>query len=294
MAIKKLRSYCRYCERDTKHAVVCEKIISERDEYSYDIEYQIVECCGCETIGFRKVFHDVESAYPISDKEWEVPQDINIFPRAVQGHRKLQHIYHLPSVVRKIYKEVLLAIQEEAHILAGLGLRGTVEAVCNDLSISGRSLETRISKLATAGFISKSDAERLHAIRFMGNDAAHEIKPPPKNSLSVALQIVEHMLASVYILPKEAEDALETAISDFARFEDLLGEHIEDLSVGDELPLAAILGRDLRRVKESIANLEQELNAVIETGNYTKLTLGKKAKYNNSKCELQHYVVAGS
>lgn len=294
MAAKKINSYCRYCERDTKHDVLSEKTVSERDEYRCDIEYQIVQCCGCETIGFRKVFYDIESTYPVSDEEWEVPQDISIFPRSIQGHRALEHTYYLPKIVRKIYEEVLLALQEDARILAGLGLRGTVEAVCNDLQVLGKNLDIRISKLATAGHISKTDAERLHAIRFMGNDAAHEIKSPPKNSLSVALRIVEHLLASVYILSEEADGALETTISDYARFEILLNSHIDELGLGEELPLPAILGRDLRRVHESITDLEKELNRLIVNGTYNRLSIGKMSKYNNSNNELQHYIVQSS
>jgi hypothetical protein len=125
----------------------------------------------------------------------------------------------------------------------------------------------------------------------MGNDAAHEIKSPPANTLSVALKIVEHLLASVYILPMEADGTLETAISDYGRFEKLLNSHIDELGAGDELPLPAILGRDLRRVIESITDLEKELNRLIGDGTYKRLSVGKMSKYNNSKNELQHYIV---
>lgn len=35
-------------------------------------------------------------------------------------------------LVGEIYREVLLALQQDALLFAGLGLRGTVEAVFND------------------------------------------------------------------------------------------------------------------------------------------------------------------
>jgi hypothetical protein len=44
------------------------------------------------------------------------------------------------QTLRKVYEESLLAIREDARILAGLGLRGVIEAVRNDLPISGSSL----------------------------------------------------------------------------------------------------------------------------------------------------------
>ena len=186
---------------------------------------------------------------------------------------------------------MILAIQEDALILAGLGLRGTVEAVCNNLNIEGRNLEVRISKLATAGYISRKDAERLHGIRFMGNDAAHEIKKPKNEQLSAALKIVEHLLSTVYIIENEINGKIETAINDFSKFVELLKKKINNFNGGEEIPLIGILGKDMRRVKESIVLLEQELKENITNGKLDMMRIGKVDKYNDSKNDLQHYII---
>jgi hypothetical protein len=292
MTAKKIRSYCRSCGQETNHGVLSEHTESYREDYSCDYAYQIVECLGCNTKSFREVFEDIESAYNIYDDEWEVPTRIDVYPKFIKGHRNLDNGFSLPSLVGRIYSEVLLALQEDALILAGLGLRGTVEAVCNDLEISGRNLEVRISKLATAGNISRKDAERLHGIRFMGNDAAHEIKKPKKEHLSVALKIVEHLLSSVYILEEEVEGKIETTITEFPKFEEILSKKVKLLNAGDELPLAGILGKDIRRVKESAATLEAELLGKIASGEISYISKGKSDKYQGSKSDLQHYLVA--
>jgi hypothetical protein len=291
MTIKKVKSYCRSCGQDTNHGILSEHKETYRDEYSCDYTYQIVECLGCDTKSFREVFEDIESAYQISEHDWEVPTRIYVYPKFIKGHRNLNDNYCLPDLVGRIYREVILAFQEDALVLAGLGLRGTVEAVCNDLEITGRNLEVRISKLAAAGNISRKDAERLHGIRFMGNDAAHEIKKPKKEHLSVALKIVEHLLSSVYILEEEIEGKIETTITEFPKFEQLLSKKVKLLNSGDELPLVAILGKDIRRVKESVGALEAELLAKLASGNLDYLSPGKSEKYQGSKNNLQHYVV---
>jgi len=291
MATKKVTSYCRSCGQETNHGILSEHTESYRDEYACDYAYQIVECLGCNTKSFREVFEDLESSYQISNNEWEVPKRIDVYPKFIKGHHNLDNDYCLPDLVGRIYREVILAFQEDALVLAGLGLRGTVEAVCNDLEITGRNLEVRISKLATAGNISRNDAERLHGIRFMGNDAAHEIKKPKKEHLSVALKIVEHLLSSVYILEEEVEGKIETTITEFPKFEQLLSKKVKLLNSGDELPLVAILRKDIRRVKESAAILEAELLAKMASGNLTYLSPGKLEKYQGSKSDLQHYVV---
>ena len=286
-----IRSYCRECSKHTNHTILKEDKEVGNKDYSYELLYQIVQCNGCDTKSFRKEFIDIESAYPISHDEWDVPRTVSVYPKAIEGHHKIDDIYEIPDIVEKIYSEVIIALKEKANILAGLGLRGVIEAICNDLSISGRTLEVRINKLATAGYISKKDAERLHGIRFMGNDAAHDIKSPKKKTLLVALQIIEHLIASVYILEKKASDTIETTISNYNIFIKILEEKLQKFNSEDEFPIAKFLSENLRRVKESITNLENELIEKITSGEFTKLKIGKKAKFQGSKEELQHFIV---
>jgi hypothetical protein len=293
--MKKVTSYCRLCLHDTNHELVAEKSkSSDPHDYPERVSYQIVECLGCETISFRQVSFDYGAAYPSSnyegEEEWIVPEDISIFPKFIKNHNSLER-WALPKIVRTIYQELLEAFRGNEKVLSGLGLRATVESVCNDLNIDGRNLETRINKLATNGYISKKDAERLHGIRFMGNDAAHEIKLPSSESLSVALKIVEHLLSSVYILEKEIEGNIEVSISDYLRFEKLLESNLSKYKISDEYPLAAYLRKDIRRVSASITVLESELINKIKSGEYKKLGLGKVDNYQGSKEKLQHYII---
>ena len=66
-----------------------------------------------------------------------------------------------------------------------------IEGVCNDRGIKDgnvtdangvtkrkNNLEGRINGLAEKGLISTQQAETLHQIRFLGNDAAHELDQP--------------------------------------------------------------------------------------------------------------------
>ncbi|PTS78395.1 hypothetical protein DBR33_05075 [Stenotrophomonas sp. HMWF022] len=292
MTNEKIKSHCRECGHETNHSILSERNESSRDEYSYDRAYQIIECLGCETKSFRDILSEIEHTYQISEDEWEVPTSITIYPKFINNHRSLRGVYYLPSLVGAIYREVLLALQEDAPILAGLGLRGTVEAVCNHLKIDGRTLEIRISKLASGGYISRKDAERLHGIRFMGNDAAHEIKKPKEAQLSVALNIVEHLLSSVYILEEEVQGNIDTLITEFDQFKELLDKKLVGFPAGDELPIIGLLGRDIRRVKDSLPALEAELVNRIDNGEIEEIIKGKLDKYNNSKNDLQHYIIA--
>lgn len=283
-------NYCIKCKQKTNHDI--EGIHQEEhdpDEYHCMIEHSVVKCRGCNTVSFRKVFHDYEGAYPEYNDEWIVPKEIETFPKAEIGNLNTKH---LPEIVESIYQETCSAYRDGALTLAGIGFRATIEAICNDQGVTGKELSTRINNLASKGLISKKDSTRLHSIRFLGNDAAHEIITPSKNSLQAALIIVEHLITTVYIIDQESTGKLDAIIEEYSKFEALLDKKLEGFSVGDEYPLPKFLGKDTRLISGSTKDIEKQLNARIGKAEYKKLKFGKKAKYLDSKDELQHYIVA--
>lgn len=282
---------CSKCKRKTRNK--CLKAVTESgdSDYRFTESHEIIECQGCGNRSFRQVFMDEEAAYPIDEGEWEVPEIVTYYPSYTPIDGEIEKIYQVPEVVREIYEESMLAVQAGALTLAGLGLRGTIEAVCNNKNISGRNLEVRISKMASQGLISSKDSERLHAIRFLGNDAAHEIKKPGQSQISVALKIINHLIQSVYLLEIEMRRKLDTIISNPEEFEGLLNKHLEEFSPNDEYPLAKFLGKDIRRLGQSTSVLETHLMKAIASGDYTKFKVGKVAKFSGSKEMLQHFIV---
>jgi len=284
-------SPCHKCKGKTRHVNLCSSEEHGDEHYSFHASYSVIECLGCETKSFRYLMRDIEQAYQVDDNEWEVPEEVECYPKYDPSHVDLGDIWTVPDTVRSIYQEAVTAVQAGALTLAGLGLRGTIEAVCNDCSVTGKNLEVRITKMATMGLISKNDADRLHAIRFLGNDAAHEIKKPSNEQISVALKIINHLIQSVYILKIEVEGKLDTILATSSEFIESLNNKLKSFSSGDEFPLVKFFGKDSRRLGSSGAAFESQLMAEIAAGNYTKLTVGKVEKFNNSPTALQHFIV---
>ena len=239
-------NYCIKCKQQTNHDIEGSHE-REHDPYEYHrmIEHSVVKCKGCNTVSFRKVFHDYEGAYPEENDQWVVPTEIETFPKAQKGNLDTTQ---LPSIVESIYQETCNAYRDGALTLAGIGFRATIEAICNDQGITGKELSTRINNLASKGLISKKDSTRLHSIRFMGNDAAHDIKKPSEKSLQAALIIVEHLITTVYIIDRESAGKLDEIIEDYSKFEVLLDKKLEEFSTGDEYPLAKFLGKETRLI----------------------------------------------
>jgi hypothetical protein len=113
--------------------------------------------------------------------------------------------YFLPNKVRVVYEETLKALSNKAPILAAIGIRAVVEAVCKDKGCTERNLEKNIELLVKKGHLASDQADFLHLQRFMGNAAAHEIEPPEQDELTAALDIAENLLANLYVLPELAE-----------------------------------------------------------------------------------------
>jgi hypothetical protein len=289
MLKREVYNHCNSCDRKTHHTVEGENSYTSNDDYNqYKVSHQIVKCKGCDTISFRKEYHDYDGAFQQEDGEWDYPLTVDTYPKEIKEGVKQRY---LPDLVSEIYSETCTAYSQGSLVLAGIGLRATIEAICNDQKISGKELSTRINNLASQGLISKKDSSRLHSIRFLGNDAAHEIAKPSLRAFKAALVIVEHLLTTVYVLDAESKGKLISIIEEYHQFEELLTQHIKRHNIGDEYPLIHILGKDFRRLIGSTGRLEKKLDERIGKGEFPMLGFGKKAKFEKSPTELQHYIV---
>ncbi|MFD2334388.1 DUF4145 domain-containing protein [Cohnella sp. GCM10020058] len=286
-----MKNYCVKCHNETNHDILEKHVRNQRDEYLCDEYYYIVKCMGCENITFRYEFHDIDGGYPTDNDDggWYVPTTVSTYPNVIKNHRPIQEMYYVPETLKELYQQSISAYKEGAKILAGLGFRGIIEAICNEQTISGDNLQERIGKLADNGIISRMNADLLHAIRFLGNDAAHEIKNPSDQQLSVALRIIEHMINSLYILEREAEGVFETVLANYGELEPILKTCIKSKVAGDELTLKEILGRHFRRLFQHLGTIESDLIDAITNGKQPLLTLGKTV--TSAKKTLQYYVV---
>lgn len=201
---------CLKCSGRTTHEVVTSVDHSgdDRDsDFYWSHSYQIIRCKGCETLSYREVSSNSEDYVQIDHDEWELHECEKLFPARIEGQRDLgDDAFLLPSDLQRIYCETNQALTNGALVLAGIGLRTIVEAVCKEKKALGRDLYEKINDLASKQVLTPSSADILHKIRSLGNKAAHEVKPHTPRQLSLAMGVIEHLLRDVYILPKLVED----------------------------------------------------------------------------------------
>ncbi len=209
---KEIDISCIKCAGKTSHKVVSSYDLRgsyEEADHSFHwaTDHQIVQCQGCKTVSFRKASSNSEDWVQTSyDGDGEYVVEESVYPSRVEGIKGLgEDRHYLPTKVRRIYDETLQALSSQSPVLAGIGLRALLETVCKEKNATGNDLLKKIDSLVAASVLTPASAAILHKIRTLGNSAAHEVKPHSDRQLGLAMNIVEHLLKDVYILPKQAD-----------------------------------------------------------------------------------------
>lgn len=200
---------CLKCAGKTAHTIVAsfdESGSEDKYNYYWSENYQIIFCKGCKVISFRRCASNSEDYVQIDDDEWIYDEHETLYPSRLEGRRDIgDEARFLPAETRQIYTETLQALSNNSPVLAGIGLRALVETICKERNATGKNLLEKIDNLAEQRILTPGSAKILHKVRTLGNAAAHEVKPHSEKQLGFAMDIVEHLLKDVYIIPKLVE-----------------------------------------------------------------------------------------
>lgn len=211
-----IRIHCQYCETETYHKVLAHVRCTEsqyfyQDDYdgftpgggdirgSVDFweDYYTIQCHGCRKVSIYL------TQYFSEDEDWtkkrQFPDD-PIPSRDLFGEKD-----SCPEAVARIYKEAVSALDNDMPILAGVGIRAVLEAICKECKTEGSNLYMRIDAMVDLGFITKDDAQILHSLRMLGNKAAHDVTPNKLSELDAAFDIIDHLLRGVYTIRERAK-----------------------------------------------------------------------------------------
>lgn len=260
--------FCKNCKGLRNHKTIFDhKIRGEEDDYNFQWarNYRVIECNGCDNISFLEVYSDSSMIKPIGDNgDYEYYDDITVYPYYLESGYEIS-IYLLPSPIKDIYFEAISAFKAKAYILTAGGFRATIEALCNHLKIKKGNLEERINLLHNKGHLTLSESKRLHSIRFLGNDALHEIEKPKKHQLVILLEIINHLLTNLFINNKIIKGKMDTIIDDYNEFIQLIQRGINKEMLGNEYVIDVLIGKSKRLIskdnfKKFLENLNEEID----------------------------------
>lgn len=221
------RVFCNGCQRVTNNKTLAQ--ISreftpseyEEMEISYaEGTWEILGCDGCEAVTFRQTWRTSEDINPESG---ELVPSVSVYPprqtKATMDRIGLPWEWEdtVPDAIRRIFRETVDCFRRENHILCAVGVRALIEAISADKGITSglvknrkgelvrsKSLAGKIEGLAQEGYLTEEHKNTLHELRFLGNEAAHELLHPGEMALRLALEIVLHTLENLYYLPYKA------------------------------------------------------------------------------------------
>ena len=121
--------------------------------------------------------------------------------------------------------------------------------------------------------MTKAQVKRLHSVRFLGNDALHEVDTPEKEVVYGLFDIINHLLQDLFLQDKKIQNNKYKVIDNYIDFKKILISQIrkniidkEDM-IGKEDELKNILNNYNKLIeKESLGDFIQKLNEEIKDG----------------------------
>lgn len=200
-----VKAHCNSCLKQTNHILVAErKVIWEDEDDGIDGEnrYEIVSCCGCDSVGFRRVSTDCIHL----NKQGEPREEIKYFPSAISRRRPewlsvpfwVEH-----GEIESLLNEIYVAIHEDLRVLVATGVRTLIDMVVTEKVGDVGDFPSKLSAVEKSGFISPSNREFLEVTIDAGSASAHRGFKPSQKDLNLLLDITENLISSIYILPDE-------------------------------------------------------------------------------------------
>lgn len=213
------RIFCNWCKNETNHICKynsCEYHLASNQDFVFfnTWGHQLWMCAGCNSLTLERYIITENFDYAESKPEeideldpfeglFPNPEIISdFFPRRTKHDLVAKDYTQLPASLKGIYKEAVMAFNNEIPMLCAIGIRALIEGICFDHEITGRNLEKKIEGLAS--ILPKNIVANLHNLRFMGNEAAHELSAPPQQELQLAIEICEDLLNYLYELDYKA------------------------------------------------------------------------------------------
>jgi len=164
---------CKACKA-TVDAVVIASHDSFDDEVGVPERYTFARCPRCN------------SPLLLYQNQWGEEWDD---PGRVYPARDDVLSFNVPKLIREAFLESTRCLNTKAYTASAIMCRKTLEGVCAQHAVDGRSLQEKLAKLRDMGIIEGRLYQWAEELRLAGNEAAHDV--------------------NVNVSPQDASDAVE-------------------------------------------------------------------------------------
>lgn len=211
MEIKKI--ICNLCNNFTNHQLLF-SYNSEESEWDSDennnifplytiyCTHNLWSCMGCNQVTYEIIYKGNIDDMTTITEYWP----------ARKIHSRLQKNFSsIPRNIAQTYKEVISCVNENNNMLAAIGIRAILEAICENIGISNWGLSKKLKELKKREIFNENIIDALENFKFLGDKSAHELHIPNSNEISSALNVLEDLLMQQY----EANYKLEESATRF-------------------------------------------------------------------------------
>lgn len=187
---------CDACRQETNHEVLYGHKESDTNEDGpWECEHMLVRCRGCGSTRYLRRYGG-----PLPGGDWGT--DEYVYPPYPSGRTPMARVQYVPHHVWLAYGECIRCRVEGLNIVAGIAIRGVIEAVFNEQGAQGEyGLDKKTKWMVANGKLSAARGAVVDELRGFGNRAAHEVSPADPEQVDAALDILENVLDAVYVLP---------------------------------------------------------------------------------------------
>jgi hypothetical protein len=210
---KVVRIHCNTCRTSTEHVVrhCIDNSTSEDVGGGHSVDFldyaKLVQCLGCKSVSMEHVTgcsEDWDADDGINWKrEYFPPRTYRLPPDWLEGG-------DVPSAQAEMMREIYVAVQNGLPRLAVMGIRSLLETVMQDKVNDQGSFAATLRVFSDRGHISQSQRDILDAALQAGHATIHRQYVPNDDVVITCMDVAEHVLQSVHVLPKTTKSLLRS------------------------------------------------------------------------------------
>ena len=199
--------HCNLCSGKKRHETLYHKEFSWSEDIDnrYTINgsdtYDLLKCCGCESVLFRKRSwfsedYDPETGRPEISTKFYPPPTFRESPRWLSNFFPFNEIdENISDLIREIY----IALQNEAPRIAVMGIRALLETIMIDKVGDQGTFGNNMQKFMKEGYISEKQKDVIDTVLEAGHASMHRSYKPTKNDVVPLMDITENIIETIYI-----------------------------------------------------------------------------------------------
>jgi hypothetical protein len=204
MKARTVQAPCNECTCQTEHNILKMHKTSEADSQDgtwCETVVEMIECRGCHFISLKRTF---------IFSEYNGPQ-IEYFPPPISRRKPGWWSSFLLGVpcdldLPELFEEVYSTLHANNRRLATMGARAILDVVIVHCIGDAGTFHQKLDALQKEDFINKRQRDFLDAALNAGNAATHRGHCPSAAHLNRVMDIVEHVVEQIFVLPHATEE----------------------------------------------------------------------------------------